>query len=61
MSSSDATFTTAKQDKDDGVVVYDIEFYTSTKEYEYEINATTGAILDKDVETRKASSSGSSS
>ncbi|MCD8161688.1 MAG: PepSY domain-containing protein, partial [Clostridiales bacterium] len=44
LSSSDVTFTKAAQDKDDGVVVYDIEFYTSTKEYEYEINATTGAI-----------------
>ncbi len=55
MSASDATFTKAAQDKDDGVVVYDIEFYTSTKEYEYEINAATGAILDKDVETRKTS------
>ncbi|MCD7919217.1 MAG: PepSY domain-containing protein, partial [Clostridiales bacterium] len=63
VSASDATFTTAKQDKDDGVVVYDIEFYTSTKEYEYEINATTGAILDKDVETIKTSTgnTGSSS
>ncbi|MCC8099217.1 MAG: PepSY domain-containing protein, partial [Clostridiales bacterium] len=55
VTASDATFTAAKQDKDDGVVVYDIEFYTSAKEYEYEINATTGAILDKDVETRKTS------
>ncbi|MCD8084858.1 MAG: PepSY domain-containing protein, partial [Clostridiales bacterium] len=47
VSASDATFTKAKQDTDDGVAVYDIEFYTTTKEYEYEINATTGAIIDK--------------
>ncbi|MCD7857995.1 MAG: PepSY domain-containing protein, partial [Clostridiales bacterium] len=39
--------------------VYDIEFYTSAKEYEYEINAATGAILDKDVETRKTSNGSS--
>ena len=50
LSASSVTFTKAKLDREDGVRVYEIEFCTSTKEYEYEINAKTGKILDKDVE-----------
>ncbi|MCD7746916.1 MAG: PepSY domain-containing protein [Firmicutes bacterium] len=57
VSSADATFTKAKQDTDDGIVVYDIEFYTTGYEYEYEINAATGAIVDKSVETLATSGS----
>lgn len=53
VSASKATFTKAKLDKDDGVAVYEIEFYTSTHEYEYEINAVTGVIHDKSVESLK--------
>ena len=50
LSASSVTFTKAKLDREDGVRVYEIEFYTSTKEYEYELNAKTGKIRDKDVE-----------
>ena len=50
LAASSVTFTKAKLDREDGVRVYEIEFCTSTKEYEYEINAKTGKILDKDVE-----------
>ena len=32
-------------DQDDGRIVYDIEFYFGKKEYNYEIDATTGKIL----------------
>lgn len=52
---ADVTYTKAKTDKDDGVSVYDIEFYTSTKEYEYEIRVSDGKIVDKSVETFKTS------
>lgn len=55
LSSSDVTFTKEKLDYEDGVAVYEIEFYTSTHEYEYEINATTGSIRSKDVEEHKTS------
>ncbi|MCD7857996.1 MAG: PepSY domain-containing protein, partial [Clostridiales bacterium] len=48
---ADVTYTKTKLDTDDGVAVYDIEFYTATQEYEYEINAATGAVVDKSVET----------
>ena len=51
VSASNVTFTKAKKDTDDGVAIYDIEFTTSTKEYEYEIKASDGTILDKSVET----------
>ncbi len=50
LSASSVTFTKAKLDREDGVRVYEIEFCTNAKEYEYEINAKTGKILDKDVE-----------
>ena len=61
VSSSKATFTKTKLDYDDGIEMYDIEFYTSTNEYEYEINAKTGAIIKKEVEAIKNSSSRNSS
>ncbi len=35
---------------DDGVWYYDVEFRTIALEYEYEIEAYTGAILDKDID-----------
>lgn len=51
VSASSVTFTEAKLDYDDGIAVYDIEFYTSTHEYEYEINATSGKVRDKSIES----------
>lgn len=42
----DATFVKAKLDKDDGVQVYEIEFCIGRVDYEFEINAKTGAIID---------------
>lgn len=49
---TDTTYITSKLERDDGVWEYDVEFWVGTTEYDYEINATTGAILsyDKDVE-----------
>lgn len=46
VSSSAATFTKAKLDRDDGVYEYEIEFIANGMEYEYNIDATTGDILD---------------
>jgi len=45
-----ATFTKAKLDTDDGVKIYDIEFRSGNMEYDYEIDAKTGTILEKDAE-----------
>ena len=48
--SSAATFTRAKLDRDDGRAQYEIDFYTADREYDYEIDASTGKILDRDSE-----------
>ena len=50
LSASQVTFTKARQDWDDGRMVYDVEFYTGTAKYDYEIAASNGAILQKDQE-----------
>lgn len=50
VSEADVTYTKTKLEYEEGVQVYEIEFYTSTDEYEYEINATTGVIRSKDKE-----------
>ena len=48
---TDGTFSKAKKDMDDGIEKYEIEFRTSDGvEYEYEIDAATGTILEKDVD-----------
>lgn len=50
---TNVTITKNKLTKEDGIQVYDIEFFTQTNEYEYEINAYTGEILDKSIEQHK--------
>lgn len=51
VSGSKVKFSKAKLTRDDGRMIYDIEFYIKGKaEYEYEIDANTGKILDKDIE-----------
>ena len=45
------TFGKAVLKKDDGRVIYEIEFFTSSNECEYEIDAYSGAILSQDVDT----------
>jgi len=52
VSSSAATFTKAYKDYDDGVTVYEIEFYAGDYEYEFEINAKTGTVRDYDRDYR---------
>ena len=37
-------------DKDDGIAVYEIEFFSGNTEYDYEISATSGKIRDKDID-----------
>ena len=45
---SNVTFVKAKLDRDNGVLIYDVEFYKGNVEYDYEIEATTGRILERD-------------
>lgn len=58
LSADGVTFTKAKLDWEDGLQVYDIEFYTATHEYEYEIDASTGAIYSRSTEAFQAASGG---
>ena len=39
-----------KKDHEDGRQVYDVEFYSGNKEYDYEIDASTGSILSSDFD-----------
>ena len=51
VSASDAVFTKVEKDKDDGVYVYEIEFVAGDYEYELEIRATDGKVLDYERES----------
>ena len=46
VSASSVSFSKAKLDDDDGRAVYEIEFYVGNTEYDYEIDAHSGAILE---------------
>ncbi len=52
LKASDVTFIKSVLDYDDGRKVYDVEFYSGNKEYDYEIDAQSGQIVsyDYDVE-----------
>lgn len=63
LSASDVTFIQSKLDWENGRRVYDVEFYSGSKEYDYEIDAKTGEILsyDYDAEHYTPPQSGSNS
>lgn len=61
VSASDVTYKKAKKDTDDGVAVYDIEFYTASAEYEYEIRVSDGVITDRSQEAHQTSGTQTSS
>ncbi len=50
LNAADVTFTKQELDWDDGKAEYEVEFYTAEKEYEYEIDAFTGLIVDRSME-----------
>ena len=47
---SDVSFVRVELDWDDGRPQYEVEFYSGSKEYDYEIDAATGKILDVDFD-----------
>ncbi len=48
-----ATFTKAKFDKDNGAHIYEVEFTAGGAEYEYEMNAVSGAIIERKIDGEK--------
>lgn len=51
VSESDTTRLKVSEDRDDGRKVYEIRFDVAEKEYDYEIQASDGAIISSDVDT----------
>lgn len=54
----------AELERDDGITIYDVDFYKDNKEFDYEIDATTGKIrkpIKKESTTTTGSSASSSS
>ena len=50
VSEADVTGLRIRLDYDDGRQVYDVEFYSGSKEYDYEIGASDGSVLSFDQE-----------
>ena len=58
---SDASYLKVEMDWDHGRMVYDVEFVAGGMEYDYEIDATTGQVVQSDWEMEKDGYSSSSS
>ena len=50
LTSDEVSFIKAEKDMDNGIEKYDIEFYYNNKEYDYEINAANGEIINYDYD-----------
>ena len=52
LTESQVTFIKAHLERDDGRMIYDVEFYSGNVEYDYEIDAVSGTIkeFDRDIE-----------
>ena len=50
VSASNAVFVKVERDRDDGRLLYEVEFYAGNKEYDYEILASDGTILSYDAD-----------
>ncbi|MCC8090192.1 MAG: PepSY domain-containing protein, partial [Oscillospiraceae bacterium] len=52
VSNADVLRSTAKLGRENGVMVYEVEFDTAEMEYDYDIDAGTGAVVSVDIERR---------
>ena len=50
VNTTNVTIKKVELDFDDGKMIYEVDFYSNGMEYEYEIDAKTGEILEKDIE-----------
>lgn len=57
VSADQATFTKLKQSWEDGRKVYELEFYTSTTDYDCEVDASTGSVIKLEQEALRGSQS----
>ena len=46
----DVTFVRCHMDMDDGRMEYEVEFFSGNTEYDYDIDAATGAVVDFDTD-----------
>lgn len=60
-SASQVTFLDAEYDYDDGRMIYEVEFHVNGTEYDYDIDALTGAVVKYQSEQNGTNTSGSSS
>lgn len=58
LTSDEVSFIKAEKDMDNGIEKYDIEFYYNNKEYDYEINAANGEIINYDYDVENYNISG---
>ena len=54
ISAADADYLYAQLDRDDGLRIYDVEFFSGSREYDYEIDAATGTILSFDYDAERS-------
>ncbi|MDO4668620.1 MAG: PepSY domain-containing protein [Butyricicoccus pullicaecorum] len=59
VTASNAKFTKCEQKTDDGRNIYEIEFTSGSKKYEYKVDAATGKVLDKESDGNSNSSNNS--
>ena len=52
VSAGEARFTQVRMDYEDGTAVYVLSFYTAAREYEYKIDAKTGAVRSRETAER---------
>ena len=57
---ADATITKSKLDYDDGRQVYEVEWYSNSAKYDYEIDVATGEVVKSDYEAKTVVSTGNS-
>ena len=50
ISESQATGLRTQRDYDDGRLIYEVEFWSGTTEYSYDIDAATGAVISSNIE-----------
>lgn len=50
LTENEVRFSGAKLENDEGIVEYEIEFYKAGTEYEYDIDAVTGVIIDYELD-----------